>query len=125
MPRCSERQKLLEMRVSVGKQKKTCKLQSKSPKKQAKAVFSQPDVVSKKITSMIAANMLNDLTKKEDIEAAKDKEAKKKARKAKINAALNKIADFFDQCLLDKWRRIHPFEEPPTDLLVWKSFERM
>jgi len=61
------------MRVSVGMQKKTCKLQSKSPKKQAKAVFKQPEVVSNKITSMIAAQMLNDLTKKEDIEAAKDK----------------------------------------------------
>jgi len=112
MPRCSERQKLIALR-------------SKGPKEQAKAVFKQPEVVSNKITSMIAAQMLNDLTKKEDIEAAKNKEDKKKARKAKINAALNKIADFFDQCLLDKWKRIHPFEEPPTDLLVWKSFERM
>jgi hypothetical protein len=125
MPRFSERQKLIAMRVSVGMQKKDCKLQSKGPKKQAKAVFKQPGVVSNKKTSMIPAQMLNDLTKKEDVEAAKDKEAKKKERKAKINAALNKIADFFDQCLLDKWKRIHPFEDPPTDLLVWKSFERM
>jgi len=73
----------------------------------------------------MAAKICSDLTKQQAVESCKEKEAKKKARKAKFNATLNNIADVFDQCLLAKWRRTHFFEQPPTDLLVWKSFERM
>ena len=141
MTRCLERVKSTATRVSQTMSNKKSKQQPNKSKQQPKLLSSkvqpkaeteagaahsvvQPNVVPKRITSKMTAKMCSELHEQRIVQAIKDKEAKKKARKEKMDTALNNIADVFDKVLLEKWRRIRPFEKPPDDLLLWKSFER-
>jgi len=61
-----------------------------------------------------------------DVEDLEDerKQAVKNQKKKHFDTKLHSLVDLMDQCLLAKWKSLHPFDPPPHDLLVWKSIDR-
>jgi hypothetical protein len=52
------------------------------------------------------------------------KQTVKKQKQKDYDSRLHLLVDLMDQCLLAKWKSVHPFDPPPHDLLVWKSIDR-
>ena len=117
MPRFSERVRSQMNSLSVNVPKSSQEIQVK----QQQSLKVKPSSLKVKSSSLnVKQEVLVDV---EDLEDER-KQAVKNQKKKHFDTKLHSLVDLMDQCLLAKWKSLHPFDPPPHDLLVWKSIDR-
>ena len=102
-------------RGPLGTKKATAKVANAKKGNQVEALQHAKKVLEAKKVLMLQA-------KKEDNEDAMDmrKAAAKKNRKMEFDAKLTALMGVMDQILLLQWNIMHPSQQAPPDLCVWK-----
>jgi len=131
MPRFSERVRAQMNSLSVNVLKSSHKIEIKQQQSlKVKSSLLKVKSSSLKVKSSSLKVKSSSLqVKKEVIGEDEDldderKQTVKKQKQKDYDSRLHLLVDLMDQCLLAKWKSLHPFDPPPHDLLVWKSIDR-
>ena len=124
MPRFSERVRAQMNSLSVNVLKSSHKIEIKQQQSlKVKSSLLKVKSSSLKVKSSSLQVKKEVIGEDEDLDDER-KQTVKKQKQKDYDSRLHLLVDLMDQCLLAKWKSLHPFDPPPHDLLVWKSIDR-